>query len=1029
MALDIPNLQKQIDNNTLEVETFSDEQRAILDELIDRGALKGPKMDDLLEKRTEAAFNVARVRQIEADPLRAQRLAEGDEGYFSGRPGAELVGDLVGSIAPLILMRGNILKAAKAGKLLNRQTLTFGKAAQQLPDSMKFTKGVMSRLASVADLPERVVRSPLGQMELASIAGGTVGAGVGSVAYDLTNEAVGDEIVAAMTEDLGNIDRKEIDQDISLNAFEAMKNAALWNSGAALLGPIIGGVFGKPLSKLFGLRGDKAKELANFARDKGLPIPLISAMNSTGFLGPIAQNYFKTVGVFPGVSSVGYKAFQNVEQAMGRSYLMDLMSYSPLIRTSVLGHGILDQMNLVFKENVNLINSAYNKFNSYALAAGNPAVVSLTNTRRVANEMLDQLEASYPKFNRELLQENLKGVEELTTRGDPIFQFYRFINSIPEGNLTLQQYKGMKEMLNRAMETTNLNTGNIAVKQIWEASENDLAMMGQNLHEAALLKDAGIKEQYDKIAGAYSDPVTKEMAYANKANGDTFIKDIIDRTGKAADQLAHANRTFSNIMGLYSKLGLRREFAKADKNIFTQQALYGITGERGISRTAFFKKLEKDVFLSPDPEAINQFKKLIGAVDNPQLGQKTTANGKFLYRAGTNRYFFNTFLKSFDTAQTPGAKSIFNALETDPFIREGVEYSDDFIRNAAKDPYYMEKGLSVDDVVKGEGQFGISEIRFAPDDFAQFNINKFMRNLGIEGATDELSRLKLLNMLGKDHYNSLMNFTNYMKAVSDVPLSDSSTFIQRRFMLGSLGSVAGGLVIGAGAFAVNPFAPLVFMLLARQFGNVLADPVALRLMNDALLPDEMLQIAKTGKITVAGQTYSAKSGIYRKLTPSLTAAGLTRKRDAAARFLNYMIPESKDNPNLDLQKVAPEEITKYLSQQPFQVPNEQNYEDKVPEKVIKGMFVNDFIPKGTPEADIAQGVEFINSEKAAEQDTIDYFKKPEDTAQQTVDQDIQLAQQTGQAPQQPGSMQQADLAQALFPQDEILNLAMRRRNA
>ena len=353
MAFDLKTLQESIDNNTLEVEKLDNEQRAIVDELINRGAIKGPKMDELLEKRTEAAFNIARVRQIEEDPLRAQLLAEGDEGFFSGRPGAELAGDLIGSIAPLILMRGNILKAAKAGKLLNRQKLTFGRAAEQLPDSMRFTKGVMRRVASVADLPERIVRSPIGQLELASIGGGSVGAGLGSMTYDLTNEAVGDEIVAAMTEDLGNIDRKEIDQNITLNAFDAMKNAAIWNSGAALLGPIIGGIFGKPLSKLFGLRGDKAKELANFARDKGLPIPLISAMESTGFLGPIAQNYFKTVGVFPGVSSVGYKAFQNVEQAMGKSYLMDLLSYSPLIRTSVLGHGILDQMNLVFKENVN----------------------------------------------------------------------------------------------------------------------------------------------------------------------------------------------------------------------------------------------------------------------------------------------------------------------------------------------------------------------------------------------------------------------------------------------------------------------------------------------------------------------------------------------------------------------------------------------------------------------------------------------------------------------------------------------------
>ena len=82
MAFDLKTLQESIDNNTLEVEKLDNEQRAIVDELINRGAIKGPKMDELLEKRTEAAFNIARVRQIEEDPLRAQRLAEGDEGFF-----------------------------------------------------------------------------------------------------------------------------------------------------------------------------------------------------------------------------------------------------------------------------------------------------------------------------------------------------------------------------------------------------------------------------------------------------------------------------------------------------------------------------------------------------------------------------------------------------------------------------------------------------------------------------------------------------------------------------------------------------------------------------------------------------------------------------------------------------------------------------------------------------------------------------------------------------------------------------------
>ena len=61
-----------------------------------------------------------------------------------------------------------------------------------------------------------------------------------------------------------------------------------------------------------------------------------------------------------------------------------------------------------------------------------------------------------------------------------------------------------------------------------------------------------------------------------------------------------------------------------------------------------------------------------------------------------------------------------------------------------------------------------------------------------------------------------------MKSISDIPVSDTSTFLQI-ITLGSFGSVAGGMFIGGAAFAVNPFAPAIFLLLARRAGLMLTD--------------------------------------------------------------------------------------------------------------------------------------------------------------------------------------------------------------
>jgi hypothetical protein len=87
-----------------------------------------------------------------------------------------------------------------------------------------------------------------------------------------------------------------VDRDTLTNAAVAMKNALAWNAGAAAVTPLIFGTLGKFGRYLFGTTGKEQKELAQFARDKGLPIPLLSAMKQdVGPLGNIGKTYFKVL--------------------------------------------------------------------------------------------------------------------------------------------------------------------------------------------------------------------------------------------------------------------------------------------------------------------------------------------------------------------------------------------------------------------------------------------------------------------------------------------------------------------------------------------------------------------------------------------------------------------------------------------------------------------------------------------------------------------------------------------------------------
>ena len=51
----LESLQKQLDDRTLNPQDLSIKQRQIIDELIDRGELKGPKMLELNKMRGAAA--------------------------------------------------------------------------------------------------------------------------------------------------------------------------------------------------------------------------------------------------------------------------------------------------------------------------------------------------------------------------------------------------------------------------------------------------------------------------------------------------------------------------------------------------------------------------------------------------------------------------------------------------------------------------------------------------------------------------------------------------------------------------------------------------------------------------------------------------------------------------------------------------------------------------------------------------------------------------------------------------------------
>jgi hypothetical protein len=157
-----------------------------------------------------------------------------------------------------------------------------------------------------------------------------------------------------------------------------------------------------------------------------------------------------------------------------------------------------------------------------------------------------------------------------------------------------------------------------------------------------------------------------------------------------------------------------------------------------------------------------------------------------------------------------------------------------------------------------------------------------------------------------------------------------------------------------GSAAVNPFAPALFVLLGRRAGQILTDPIAMRAWNDALNPEEQIALLMGKKVGdgvpgvlgigrryFKGRDIQTAANILQK--PGVVARlGLTQKREAFARLMNYLNESDADVPRINPKDVSPDEITGRLLQLDALVPAPIYNEKTIPKQNYETLFADDF---------------------------------------------------------------------------------------
>jgi len=951
MAEQVPNvigsLQNKLNNQSFNPGEYSNEQLQVIDGLLEQGVLKGPRMGEIVKTFSETQRTIAKEKEFAKDPLavalEGKSVFKGDvTGLIPTRPGAEFVGDITGSLIPYI--RNKDLLVNSLSKPNSAQGTLFTKGALELADyiekipglgkKLKFTRSVLGSVGRATDAVVSGRYQQLAKTEIQSLAGGVLGAGAGVQAYDLVNKSVGKDLAIAIQSDLAELKPQEVESDTTLATLEAMKNSLYWGLAGTAMLPVLG-MAGRGVKNLFGVKGPKALELAQYAQEKGLPIPLIAGMDKGPF-SFFGKTFFKTVGVFPFVSKIGDQALREAEEKVGKAFLEDLMVGAPIMKTSALSVASLAQFKNNFEKHANLISANYTALFNKAEDVGNPAVIKLNKTKEVTTDFINEHKKLLPNIDG--LGGNYapvrKGVFELSEQVDPLYQLIDAIQGTSLKPFTFKEYAGLQRLLTKSIQQTKYFDVRKSLFSLREALENDLTESFGKLNKTSLLDDASVKTSYDAT-----------LRTSGQQAADAYLDKVLLDAQSLNAGLKEANTIFSKTLAFYDKSVARSLAQGFDKTLFTNKQLNGITGIEAISPTRLFDVIEKNVFKSGDTDAVEQLKVL--------YGYNTSKEGKQMFDRAFNRYMYNAFISSFGAKSfTPNGVFEFveNAITKSPKSTDAT----DVIRKLGQEDFAAARGFTVKDALDNKGN-EVIDITFGKDDFAEFSANKFIQNLGQFGnpKTVQESRRMLATAYGggkqgAEALNNLERFIKYTKALEDVPISETSSFLQRRLTLGGSSAILGGFVLGGGGIATgNIFAPLVFLYLSTRAGKILSDPTSLRYMMDVLSPEERVARA-------AGEV-----GTKKVLGVPVTT-GETRAR-AFARFANYLADEEQDLPKIDPKNIKPEEIIQRLQNTPTRVPKQGFKYSDLPKSEKERMFPEMEVRNYAPPAYNLEADTFRNS--------------------------------------------------------------------
>tara|TARA_R100001594_G_scaffold15901_2_gene33040 strand:+ start:1683 stop:4727 length:3045 start_codon:yes stop_codon:yes gene_type:complete len=964
----IQELQKRLDDKTFDPSKLNDDQRAAVDLAFQSGQLKGySSVAEVEKERNIGATLVAKEKEKKADPFKTAT-----EGIFPftgegvERSDLELAGDVIGSGAVYIKDMPKIVSAfardPSAGygaDKLRAAATNFDKLEkmfQRLPviRNVKILSKTARAFGKFFDGFRTVGAAPtqLITTEVKAQLAGSVGAGAGSVLYDMANVAT--DFETAANNDLGDVSNNDIKklpyaQQVLVHSAEAMRNALFFNLAGSSLGPILAHTL-RGMKGIVGL-GKESKELTEAAAKRNIQLSASTVAQTEKFGGKIVQGFEKTFGVFPFANIFAKKQRAAVEKQLFSRFLDEVITKAPLEQVGMLQYQFLPAMQRNFLDFNKTIQTQFKTLDNIIDTMNNPRFIPTQSVKKVAEDFMKRMEATLPEgFLGKTVPDS--GVPEYTAQrmkdsgfDDTLIDVINKIRTIGD-QVTPSEYQGMMRVLTRSLATTKMRDPSQIAFSLRTAFKEDFNKVANPDNIQGYLASSNFKQQYDDILNS-----------TGKEAADEFAQKTIAKMNDFGEQLETANRYFSTIVGKFDTPTAKR-IINGSANIFSVKGMLNnlpvkVTGDQMWSRV-----LHQE-FSKGSADGIKELRYLFGT-GNPNFKE-----GVELFNRARSRYLWDAFMKSFEKQPNMVGKTIADRL-ADAERLGAVQYKGYEEIFDAAGTKSLEQVTRVDPVMAQRykiGEVDARDLMIKAGEAGNFNIKKFREAMGYtDEASKEASMAKWTEMFGggtqgKAAANDLRQMIDILDKEYGKLISDSQQFIMRRLILqGGAAGAAGAFIIGSGSIA----GAIPFALLLGSGGYLLSSPKALKLMLDVY--SDIERFDKLGKV----------------MSP-------TNMPKSMFRLLNWAAEEDKDFPDVDPKKIDFEEVTDYLINKNIKVPALGFSTDAFPKKIRDELFPEQNVIKNSSQAEDVSGVNFLigNDRGGQNANAIVNFQPPANTVNTT----------------------------------------------